>query len=310
MIKHFLSIEDLSKSEIEFLIERGNFHLKNKNSEILKGKFLYNVFFEESTRTITSFQTAGMRLGASVININMKASSTSKGETEIDTIKNIDAMGADFIAIRHGKSMTPHICAKYVENSIMLNGGDGTNEHPTQALGDLLTIYNEVVNKNFHDLKNLKIVIYGDIKNSRVAHSHIKLYNILGIKDVHLVAPPELTYYYHDLYPNLHYHHNLQDSLENTDLIISLRAKKEYDQSLSSIMDELKNFYSLNHDKLLKFKTKKNVKIMHPGPINRGIELSGELADDPKYSLVMKQVTSGVAMRMAIMEKMFIDNQE
>ena len=307
MIKHFLSIEDLSKSEIEFLIERGNHYLENNNSEILKGKFLYNVFFEESTRTITSFQTAGMRLGASVINLNMKSSSISKGETEIDTIKNIDAMEASFIAIRHNKSMTPHICSKYVQNAKIINAGDGTNEHPSQALGDLLTMYNYVVNKNFKALRDLKIVIYGDIKNSRVAHSHIKLYNILGIKNVHLVAPPELMYEYHDMYPNLKYHYKLNDALEGTDLIIALRVKTEYDCSLSGVMDEFKSFYSLNHNKLLEYKVSSNVKIMHPGPVNRGVELSGELVDDLKYSLIMKQVSCGVAMRQAMIEKMFVD---
>jgi aspartate carbamoyltransferase catalytic subunit len=140
----------------------------------------------------------------------------------------------------------------------------------------------------------------GDIKHSRVAHSHVKLYNILGIKNVHLVAPPELSSRYEFLYNSLNYHFRLEDAVENADVISAFRFKKEYDSSSSGIIDEFKDFYSINHTTIKRAKA--NVKIMHPGPVNRDVELSGALADDEKHSLVLKQVTFGVAMKQAVIE--------
>ena len=312
-MKYFLSIEDLKNSEIVKLVERGDYYLHQKTfSDLLKNQIFFNVFFEDSTRTISSFNVAATKLGASVINLNMQSSSKNKGETEIDTIKNLSAMGANFIAMRNSENMTPHICAKHLSNfpnTKILNGGDGINEHPTQALGDLLTILNHF-NCTTENLKNLKIVIFGDIKHSRVAHSHIKLYKILGIKNVHLIAPPEFSCDYRGLYDDLFYHHNLNEGIRDADLIISLRFKKEYVNSQSSssgVFDEFKNFYSLNHENIKL--AKKDVKIMHPGPINRGVELSPQLADDEKYSLIFQQVSCGVAMRQAIIEKLYLDNK-
>lgn len=313
MIKHFLSVEDLSRDEIYDLVGRGKHFLsKNDFSDTLKDQIFFNVFFEDSTRTISSFSVAAMKLGVSAINLNIQSSSKSKGELEIDTIKNIAALGANFIVMRHSENMMQHICAKHLvdfPDTKIINAGDGTNEHPTQALGDLLTILNEF-GCSIDDLKNLKIVIYGDIKHSRVAHSHIKLYNILGIKNVHLVAPPELSSDYRGVYDNLTYHFDLNDAIKDADLIISLRFKKEYlssNHSSSGVFDEFKNFYSLNHEKLKL--AKEGVKIMHPGPVNRDIELSGKLMDDRKYSLILNQVSCGVAMRQAIIEKLFLYNK-
>jgi aspartate carbamoyltransferase catalytic subunit len=313
MIKHFLSIENLNFYDIEKLIERGSFFLKNNQfSNLLNGKIIFNVFFEDSTRTISSFSVAAKKLGASLINLNIQSSSKNKGESEIDTIKNLNAIGADFIIIRHFENMFSHICAKNVNdfsNISIINAGDGTNEHPTQALGDLLTMLNNL-NCDIKYLKKLKIVICGDIKNNRVAHSHIKLYKILGIKNVHLIAPPEFSFDYKGINDDLFYHHSLDDGIKDADLIIALRCKKEYintNLSSSGIFDEFKNFYSLNH-KNIKL-AKESVKIMHPGPVNRGIEISPELADDKKYSLILNQVSCGVSMRQSIIEKLYLDNK-
>jgi aspartate carbamoyltransferase catalytic subunit len=313
MIRHFLSVEDLNYCDIEKLIIRGRYFLDRKEFlDILKNKFFFNVFFEDSTRTLSSFSVAATKLGASVVNINMQSSSKNKGESEIDTIKNLCAVGANFIAIRHSGNMSPHIYSRHLSDEFpsvkILNGGDGVNEHPTQALGDLLTILKNF-NCEIEALKNLKIVIFGDIKNNRVAHSHIKLYKILGIKNVHLVAPPEFLCDYRGSYDDLFYHHSLTDGIKDADLIIALRFKKEYENSnsiSSGVIDEFKSFYSLNHDNI-KF-AKKDVKIMHPGPMNRGIELSSKLADDKKYSLILDQVSCGVAMRQAIIEKLHLDD--
>ena len=313
MIRHFLSIEDLNNSEILKLIERGRYFLNQKEfSNLLKNQIFFNIFFEDSTRTISSFNVAAIKLGASVININMKSSSKNKGETEIDTIKNLSVMGANFITMRHSENSMPYICSRQLSdfpNTKILNAGDGTNEHPTQALGDILTIFN-YFNCDIENIKNLKIAIFGDIKNSRVAHSHIKLYKILGIKNIHLIAPPKLSYDYSGLYDDLFYHHDLKEGIKDVDLIIALRFKQEYmnsNDSFSYIVDEFKSFYSLNHENIML--AKKNVKIMHPGPVNRGVELSGQLADDKEYSLIFDQVSCGVAMRQAMIEKLYLDNK-
>lgn len=306
IMRHFLSIDDLNKTEIEHLVERGTFYSQNQNPELLKNELFYNIFFEESTRTITAFQTAAMKLGAMVINLNMKNSSISKGETEIDTIKNIEAMGAKFIAIRHPENMMAHICAKHCETATILNAGDGCNEHPSQALGDLLTIHHKVADYNFEKLKNLKIVLCGDIKHSRVAHSHIKLYSLLGMKNVHLVSPPELSSQYDYLHKNLHHHFKLEDAIPEADVISAFRFKKEYNTASSGTIDDFGKFYQINHETIKA--AKPNVKIMHPGPINRGVELSGKLADDKKFSLILEQVTYGIAMRQSIIEFCYAQN--
>ena len=299
-LRHVLSIDNFILSEVEYLIERGSFYLNNGNRNLLSGKLFYNVFFEESTRTIAAFATAAVKLGGSVISLNMKDSSITKGETEIDSIKNIEAMGARFIAIRHPHNMTAHICAKHTESAIILNGGDGCNEHPFQALGDLLTIYHEVAQCDFERLRSLKIVFCGDIKHSRVAHSLIKLFFLIGMKDLHLVAPPELTSRYDLTHTGLQYSHRLDDSIENADVVLSFRYKKEYDGFSSGTIDDFGKFYQINHSVIKKART--NVKIMHPGPVNRGVEMSGALADDRSYSLILKQVSYGVAMRQAVLE--------
>lgn len=304
MSKHLISIEDLTIQDINHLLKRANFFLQQKEfSNILVNKLIANIFFEKSTRTISSFQTAALKLGAKILNLNIESSSGEKGESDFDTIRNISAMGADSIIIRHYDNMFPHLCAKDpLIKSKIFNAGDGVNEHPSQALGDLLLMTHLKPN-----LSDLKIVICGDILNSRVAHSHIKLYNLLGIKNIHLVAPPELQVNYCDLYSNLTYHYSLKEAIIEADIVMSLRIKKEYmnNKIFSGIFDEFKNFYHINYD-LLKL-AKKDVILFHPGPVNHDIEIEHKLITDLNYSKILDQVTYGVAMRQAILENILLN---
>lgn len=305
-IKHLNSIEDLSIAEIEHLIDKALFFKNSPLKDInktLSDKFCFNMFFENSTRTINSFSVAAQSLGAHVINNTTSNSSSSKGEDDFDTIKNIAAMGAKFIVIRHPHNMFTHLCAKLpnlTHQPIFINAGDGTNEHPTQALGDWFLINQHCKNLN-KNTKELKIVLFGDLLNSRVAHSHIKLFNMLNINhNIHLVAPIELQLDYRQTYPNLNYSFKLNESIKDADIIMAFRFKKEYTSNNihSGTFSEFKNFYQLNHQNI--HLANKNVLVLHPGPVNREIELSSKLMDDLQYSQILSQVSHGVAMRKAI----------
>jgi len=292
MKKHLTHTKDLSKNEIINIFKRAELFLDEKKRDILQGKLIINIFFENSTRTRSSFEIASKRLGCDVINLDVSRSSTSKGETLYDTAMNLDAMGPDAIVVRHKNAGVPKILSKYVKASI-LNAGDGAHQHPTQGLLDLFTITKHF---NTYDLTGKKIAIVGDIKNSRVANSDIELLKRFGA-EVILVSPPHFL-------PNktLPYTHNIKEIIDEIDVIISLRTQTERhsSQSYSSLDDYGHNFKITSE--LIK---DKNLIVMHPGPVHRNIDLSDDVMSDERCK-VLEQVKNGVAVRMAILEHLLV----
>jgi aspartate carbamoyltransferase catalytic subunit len=289
MKKHLTHTKDLSKKEIISLFERANLFLDGKKRDILDGKLVINIFFENSTRTRSSFEIAAKRLGADVVNLDVSTSSTSKGETLSDTAMNLDAMGPDAIVVRHKNAGVPKILSKYVKSSI-LNAGDGAHQHPTQGLLDLFTI-----TKHFgkYDLDGIKIAIVGDIKNSRVANSDIELFLRFGA-DVVLVTPP------HFLPPENSLRHttDIKKIVDEVDVIISLRTQTErHTNATYASLDDYGHNFEITMD-LIK---QKDLIVMHPGPVHRNIDLSDEVMAD-KRCKVLEQVKNGVALRMAVLE--------
>jgi aspartate carbamoyltransferase catalytic subunit len=312
--KHLISIDDLNKSEILHLISEAKNFLKDNSlkSDLLKNNLCFNVFFEDSTRTISSFFSAFSGLGGSVLNVNLETSSASKGETDFDTILNLSRLNPKFLAIRHDQNTFQHLCSKLEsinKNSIIINAGDGTNEHPTQALGDFSLIF-DYIEKTGKKLEDLKIVLFGDLKRNRVAHSHVKLFNLFGLnRKAHLVAPIEFNINYDGLYEGFNYHLSLSDDvIKDADILMGFRFKKEYcelNQDTNQL--DLKNFYQLNHNNIVF--AKKDAIVLHPGPVNRGVELSSELMDDQKFSRILDQVEFGLAMRKALISFLFDFNK-
>ena len=298
--KHLLSIKDLTEREIKVILNDANkFLLKKKlNKNLLKkikGKNIINLFFEDSTRTLTSFELAGKQLGASVINMSVATSSIKKGESLIDTAMTLNAMNPDILILRHNMSGVPYLLSEKVNCSV-INAGDGSNEHPTQALLDALTIM-----RNKNRISGLEVAIMGDVLHSRVARSNIYLLNKLKAK-VRIICPPTLL-------PsgieemNVKVYKNIHEGLENVDIVMVLRIQKERMQgSFVPSEKEFFKFWGLDRDKLNK--AKKNALVMHPGPINRGIEIDSDVADDIGRSLILEQVRLGVAVRMSVINKL------
>ncbi len=300
MKKNLISIDDLSITEIKKIHDLAlNYYKTKDNHEAeLKNKLLVNFFFENSTRTRTSFEIAAKRLGAEVININVALSSLNKGETIIDTAKTINAMNPDFVVCRHNASGIFNLLEKYF-NCPLINAGDGTNEHPTQALLDSF-----VIKQHKGELKDLNIAICGDTLHSRVARSNLKLLSKLGAK-INIIAPPTLVTkdYKNWLMDNwgAKLYKSLMLGIKDVDVIIMLRIQQERMAGgyLPSLNEYFK-LYGLTHDKLKA--AKEDVIVMHPGPINREVEISSLLADDLKTSLILDQVEAGVAVRQAILK--------
>lgn len=294
MKKDLISTENLSKNEILSLIKSAKeFKKLNKSpvkkTDFLKGVSVINAFFENSTRTRTSFEIAAKRLGADIINFSPSISSTQKGETLIDTIKNIESMQSDFFVVRHYSSGAAKFVAKNTKAHV-INAGDGCNEHPTQALLDIFTM-----SEKFGDLNGLSVAIIGDIFHSRVARSNIYALKKFGAK-IKLFGPP-MTLRSAEVF-GCEICSNLKDALHKTDCIIMLRIQLERQNGEVNYPSEYPKYFGLNLDNL-KF-ANKNVLILHPGPVNRGIEMSSEVMD--KYSSVFDQVENGVAMRMAVLK--------
>ena len=294
--KDLLGIEELSAEEINFILDtavsfREILERPIKKVPTLRGKTIVNLFFEPSTRTRMSFELAAKRLNADVLNFSASSSSILKGETLLDTAKNILAMKVDCFVIRHSAPGTPHIVAKNLSIPV-INAGDGAHEHPTQALLDLYTI-----RERKGRIKGLRIAIVGDISRSRVARS-----NIWGLSklqaEVRLCAPPTL------IPPRVEetgtqVFFSLEKAIKNVDIIMMLRIQKERDkESLVPSNAEYREFFSLTEERIKV--AKDDVLIMHPGPVNRGIELPTVLADG-RRSIILDQVTNGVAIRMAIL---------
>lgn len=295
--KHLLSIKDLSIKDITDILTKAEKFLnkRNRKKNSFSNKNIINLFFEDSTRTLTSFELAGKQLGASVINMSIATSSIKKGETLIDTAMTLNAMDPDILIVRHNMSGVPYLLSEKVNCSV-INAGDGSNEHPTQALLDALTI-----KRHKKRISGLEVAILGDVLHSRVARSNIYLLNKLGAK-VRVICPPTL------LPPNIEdlgvkVFKNLEDGLNNVDIIMVLRIQKErMSGSFVPSEKEFFKFWGLDRKKLNN--AKKNALVMHPGPINRGIEIDSDVADDIGRSLILEQVKLGVAIRMSIIDEL------
>ena len=294
--KDLLEIKGLSVDEINYILDTAVSFKEVTGRDIkkvptLRGKTVVNLFFEPSTRTRTSFELAAKRLSADVINFSVSTSSVTKGETLLDTARNIEAMRSDFIVIRHPASGAPHILAKNLRSSV-INAGDGAHEHPTQALLDMFTI-----KEKKGRIEGLRIAIIGDIAHSRVARSNIYGLTKLGA-EVRLVGPPALIPMdIESLGVSVFY--NLEDALKDVDVIMVLRLQLER-QGINCFPTtrEYAWLYSINTERVRL--AKDDVMIMHPGPINRGIEISPEVADGLS-SVILEQVTNGIAVRMAVL---------
>ena len=296
--KHLLGIQNLSVLEAkEILTEAKSFIKLNRGSskklDVLRGKTQINLFFEPSTRTQSSFDLAGKRLGADVMTMNMGNSALKKGETLIDTAMTLNAMHPDIIVIRHQDSGAPNLLSQKV-NCTVINAGDGRREHPTQALLDALTIINRKGN-----IEGLKIAICGDILHSRVARSNIYLLTMLGA-EVNIVAPSNLMPKEIEKF-GVNTFTDMKKGLKDCDIVMMLRLQNErMTSSYLSSNREYYEYYGLTPDKL--DHAKPDALIMHPGPMNRGIEIDTRLADDINKSVIKEQVELGVAVRMACLK--------
>ena len=294
---HLLGLEGLPKNQIEKILNVADDLIDSKGnlqkSKILRDMSVANLFFEPSTRTRNTFEIAAKRTSAKTINVDLANSATKKNETLMDTMHTLKAMQIDMFVIRHKQNGLPHRVAENIDGVAILNAGDGINAHPTQALLDMLTIRQH--KKSFD---NLSVAIVGDIRHSRVARSGIQAMRTLGTTDIRLIAPE--TLHYKEETPGLERFDSLDKGIEGADVIISLRLQKER-MIAADIPDEQTYFdgFGLN-SKNLKL-AKPDAIVMHPGPVNRGIELSSEVADGPQ-SVILQQVTNGIAVRMAVME--------
>ncbi len=296
--KHLLSIGDLDRFEAESLLDRAEAFAplaeqKVKKLDTLRGRTLINLFFENSTRTQSSFELAGKRMGADVVNMSVKSSSVAKGETLIDTAATLNAMRPDLLVVRHGSSGAAELLARKVDCAV-INAGDGKHEHPTQALLDAFTIRSRL-----GDIEGLTIAICGDVLHSRVARSNVALLNILGAR-VRLIGPPTLMPIGAHRW-GAEVFHDMRKGLEGADVVMMLRVQRErMDGGHFPSAREYFWFYGLDEEKLRC--AKPGALVMHPGPMNRGVEIDSTVADDPNVSLIETQVRMGVAVRMAVLE--------
>ncbi|MGE0371566.1 MAG: aspartate carbamoyltransferase catalytic subunit [Gammaproteobacteria bacterium] len=300
-LRHFLTIEGLKRQLlIDILDAAESFSSVTeqtvKKVPLLRGKTIVNLFFEASTRTRTTFELAAKRLSADVLNININASATAKGETLLDTQRNLEAMHCDMFVVRHAVSGAAHFIARHAAPHVsVINAGDGRHAHPTQAMLDMFTIRHH--KGDFH---RLRVAIVGDILHSRVARSQIHALSTLGVEEIRVIGPktlipPEA----HTL--GVHVHHDLRAGLRDIDVVIMLRLQHE--RMLGAFLPsehEYFQLYGLTEAKLEL--AKPNAIIMHPGPINRGVEIDSAVADGPQ-SVILNQVAHGTAVRMAIMAK-------
>ncbi len=298
-LKHFLSISGLNKEILTAILDTADSFIEVgersiRNVPLLRGKTVANLFFEPSTRTRSTFELAAKRLSADVLNLDINTSATSKGESLSDMLLNLEAMASDMFVIRHTQSGAQHFIAESVTPGVaIINAGDGWHAHPTQAMLDMLTIRQK---KNA--IEGLKVGIVGDILHSRVARSQIRALNMLGAEEVRVIAPKTLL-------PNkiedmgVKVFWDLQHGLSDLDVVIMLRLQKERMQGgLLPSEGEYYKRYGLSEDALKR--AKPNAIVMHPGPINRGVEIASSVADG-NQSVILDQVTNGIAVRMAVM---------
>ena len=302
MKKHLVSASDLTKEDAVLVLDTAK-ELATisdrpvKKLPTLRGRTVVNLFFEDSTRTRISFEAASKRLSADVINFSAKGSSVSKGESLKDTAQTLQSMGADAVVIRHGSSGAPHLLAtRNWIDAVVINAGDGTHEHPTQALLDAYTIRKHL-RKNESDLSGIKVAIVGDILHSRVARSNAILLKTLGATPI-MVAPPTLLPVGIENW-NGEYSYNLDDVLPTVDAVMMLRVQQERmnDAYFPTAREYSRNF-GLNAQRLKRMQ--EHALVLHPGPMNRGMEITAEVADS-KNSVVIEQVANGVSVRMAVL---------
>ena len=303
LIRHLLGIEGLNPVAVTAMLDLAeNYVLLNRSGktqrDLLRGRTLINLFFEDSTRTRTSFELAGKRLGADVINMSVSNSSVSKGETLLDTAATLNAMNCDLLVVRHGQSGAPALLAQKVDAAV-INAGDGMHEHPTQALLDALTI-----RRHKGRVEGLIVAICGDIAHSRVARSNLLLLTMLG-NTVRLIGPPtlipaEITALGASVY------HDMREGLHNADIVMTLRLQRErMNKAQVPSAREFFAFYGLDAQKLNH--AKPDALVMHPGPMNRGVEIDSAIADHPLRSVIREQVEMGVAVRMAVLDTLSRD---
>jgi aspartate carbamoyltransferase catalytic subunit len=298
-LHHLLTLEGLPADILRQILDTAKSFIgvKVKKVPLLRGKSVFNLFFEPSTRTRTTFEIAAKRLSADVINLNINVSSQSKGESLLDTVDNLSAMHADMFIVRHGESGAPHFIARHVAPDIhVINAGDGRHSHPTQGLLDMYTIRHYK-----KDFTNLRVAIVGDILHSRVARSAIHALTTLGCPEIRVVAPKTLLPA-HVEQMGVHVHHDMRQGLKDADVVMMLRLQNERMQgALLPSAQEFYKFYGLTEDKLAL--AKPDAIVLHPGPMNRGVEIDSSVADG-KQSVILPQVTFGIAIRMAVMSIM------
>jgi len=298
-LKHFLSIEGLNKTLLTEILDIAESFIGMNDQQIkkvplLRGKTIVNLFFENSTRTRTTFELAAKRLSADVLSMSIATSSTSKGESLLDTIRNLEAMFVDMFVVRHAISGAAHFIAEHTAPHIsVINAGDGQHAHPTQAMLDMFTI-----RQIKQDFSNLRVAIIGDILHSRVARSQIQALNTLGAAEVRVIAPKTLLpSHVESLGVNVS--HDLTSGLKDIDVIIMLRLQKE--RMTSALLPSESEYFKCFGLTEAKLKiAKPDAIVLHPGPINRGVEIDSKVADGPQ-SVILKQVSNGIAIRMAIM---------
>jgi len=294
-MKHLLSVDDLDVESLTAMLDLSEQFVAVNQRDIpkvpaLRGKVVASLFYEDSTRTRLSFETAAKRLSCDVMNFSVSQSSVKKGESLLDTVQTIEAMGIDAIVIRHPSAGAPHRITEWVDASV-INAGDGRHAHPTQALLDVLTL------RRHREMNGLRVAIVGDVRHSRVARSNVKALHLLGA-DVTLVAPPTLLPESLDGWP-VHVSHDLDDVISEVDVVMLLRMQFERQQeALFPTVREYTARYGLTEARADRLKP--DALIMHPGPMNRGVELAASVADGPA-SLVTEQVSNGVAVRMAVL---------
>ena len=298
-LKHFLTTEGMPRELLTEILDIAESFAALpgrpvKKVPLLRGRIITNLFFETSTRTRTTFELAAKMLSADILNFNVSVSATSKGETLLDTLRNLEAMHSDMFVVRHAQSGAAHFIAKHCAPGVsVINAGDGRHAHPTQAMLDMFTI-----RKHKGDFTPLRVAIVGDILHSRVARSQIHALNTLGVTEVRVIGPRTLL-------PTearalgVHVYHSLEEGVKDVDVVIMLRLQNErMDGALLPSTHEYFQLYGLTDERLEN--AKPDAIVMHPGPINRGVEMNSAVADGPR-SVILQQVSYGIAVRMAVM---------
>jgi aspartate carbamoyltransferase catalytic subunit len=298
-LRHLLSTEGLPAEMIRRILDTADQFVSVSERDVkkvplLRGRSVFNVFFEGSTRTRTTFEIAAKRLSADVINLNVAVSSTSKGETLLDTVYNLQAMDADMFVVRHSQSGAPHLIARHVKPGVaVINAGDGRHQHPTQGLLDMYTIRHYK-----KDFTGLAVAIVGDVLHSRVARSQIHALKTLGVPDLRVIAPRTLIPAAVERL-GVRVFHDMAQGIKDCDVVVMLRLQNErMNGALLPSASEFFKCYGLTAEKLAG--AKPDAIVMHPGPMNRGVEIDSPVADGPQ-SVIMPQVTFGIAVRMAVM---------